>query len=116
MMKSLARGQHLVEIGCADCHGADLSGKAVIDEPPLASIYASNLTAGQGGIGQSYTNDADWVRAIRHGIRPDGTPLLVMPSQVYYYYSDEDVAAIVAYAKKVAPVDNELPVRDSLGP
>lgn len=110
----LARGQHLVEISCADCHGADLSGKAVIDEPPIASIYASNLTAGQGGIGKSYS-DADWVNAIRHGIRPDGTSLLVMPSQVYYYFSDEDVAAIVAYAKKMAPVDNELPQRQ-LGP
>lgn len=110
----LARGQHLVEIGCTDCHGADLSGKAVIDEAPVASIYASNLTAGQGGIGGSYSDD-DWVRAIRHGVRPDGTPLLVMPSQVYYYYSDEDVAAIVAYAKKVAAVDNELPSRQ-LGP
>ena len=106
----LARGQHLVELGCTDCHGAGLSGKAVINEAPVASIYASNLTAGQGGIGGSYRDD-DWVRAIRHGVRPDGTPLLVMPSQVYYYYSDEDVAAIVAYAKKLAPVDNELPTR-----
>ncbi len=110
----LARGQHLVEISCAGCHNADLSGKMVIDEPPIASIYASNLTAGTGGIGQSYT-DEDWVRAIRHGVRPDGTPLLVMPSQIYYYYSDEDVAAIIAYAKSVAPVDNTLPDR-GIGP
>ena len=71
--ETLARGQHLVEIGCADCHGADLFGGMIIDEPPIASIYASNLTAGEGGIGQSYTDD-DWVRAIRHGVRPDGTP------------------------------------------
>jgi len=110
----LARGQHLVEIGCTDCHGADLSGKAVINEAPVASIFASNLTAGQGGIGESYS-DVDWIRAIRHGVGPDGKPLLVMPSQVYYYYSDDDVAAIVAYAKSVAPVNNELPPRQ-LGP
>ena len=38
------------------------------------------------------------------------TPLLIMPSQVYYHYSDEDVAAIDAYAKRVPPVDNELPL------
>lgn len=110
----LARGQHLVEISCAGCHGADLSGKTVIDDPPIASIYASNLTAGAGGIGQSYA-DEDWVRAIRHGVRPDNTPLLVMPSQIYYYYSDEDIAAIIAYAKSVAPVDNTLPDR-GIGP
>lgn len=110
----LARGKHLIEISCADCHGADLSGKVLIDEPPIASLYASNLTAGQGGIGSSYS-DEDWVKAIRHGIRPDGTPLLVMPSQVFYYYSDEDVAAIIAYTKSLAPVDNELPER-RLGP
>ena len=38
-----------------------------------------------------------------------------MPSQVFNYYSDEDIAAIVAYAKSVSPVDNELPQR-RLGP
>ena len=112
--ETLARGRHLVEIGCADCHGADLSGGTLIDEPPIASIFAGNLTAGEGGIGQSYT-DADWVRAIRHGVTPGGKPLLIMPSQVYYYYSDEDVAAIVAYAKSVSKVDNILPQR-SIGP
>jgi mono/diheme cytochrome c family protein len=110
----LARGQHLFEIGCADCHAADLSGGTIIDEPPVASIFTSNLTAGDGGIGQSYS-DADWVRAIRHGVTPDGTPLLVMPSQVYYYYSDEDVAAIVAYAKSAPPVDKKIPEK-RLGP
>jgi mono/diheme cytochrome c family protein len=112
--ETLARGQHLFEIGCADCHGTDLSGGTIIDEPPVASIFASNLTAGDGGIGQNYT-DEDWVRAIRHGVTPDGTPLLVMPSQVYYYYSDEDIVAIVAYAKSVLPVDNKIPEK-RLGP
>ena len=92
--ETLARGRHLVEISCADCHGADLSGKSIISEPPVASIFASNLTSGTGGIGQTYT-DSDWERAIRHGVRPDGTPLLIMPSQIYYYFSDADTAGML---------------------
>lgn len=27
--------------------------------------------------------DADWVRAIRHGIKPDGTSMFVMPVEDY---------------------------------
>lgn len=112
--ETLARGQHLVEISCADCHGADLAGRNMINEPPIANISSSNLTAGQGGIGQSY-GDADWERAIRHGVRPDGTSLMIMPSQIFYYWSDEDVAAVIAYAKSAPPVDHELPAR-TFGP
>ena len=38
-----------------------------------------------------------------------------MPSGVFYYLSDEDLGALVAYLKSLPPVDNELPGTD-LGP
>ncbi|RMF32451.1 MAG: cytochrome c, partial [Chloroflexi bacterium] len=107
--ETLARGEHVAIIrGCTDCHGPDLAGKPFLEDPALGMLYARNLTAGQGGAGRDFT-DADWVRAIRHGIGPDGKPLLFMPAQEFYYLSDEDLAAVIAYVKSVPSVDNELP-------
>jgi cytochrome c553 len=111
---SIERGRRLVIAGrCRDCHGNRLSGQVSMDEPAIGQIYASNLTAGQGGVGRSYT-DLDWVRAIRHGIAPDGRSLVVTPAQFYYYLSDADLGAIIAYLKSLPPVDNEVP-RPSVG-
>ena len=81
----------------------------------MAILAAPNLTSGQGGVSSNYTTDADWERAIRHDVRPDGTGLLIMPSQHFTHYSDEDVAALIAYLKSVPPADNELPSR-TFGP
>lgn len=108
----IARGEHLAVAisGCASCHGEDLSGKVAVDEPPIGTIYATNLTAGEGGIGATYT-DQDWARAIRHGIGADGRALGGMPSNAFAYLSDDDLAAIVAYIKSAPPVDNILPER-----
>jgi len=102
---SLARGQHLANAvtGCNHCHGADLAGHTLADAPPFL-LVASNLTAGAGGVGSRYS-DADWVRAIRYGVRPNGKPLLFMPSSYFAKLSDEDLGAIIAYLKSVAPVD-----------
>jgi cytochrome c553 len=50
----------------------------------------------------------DWVRAIRHGIGPDGKPLLFMPSHEFNVMSDDDLGALIAYIQQLPPVDNEL--------
>jgi mono/diheme cytochrome c family protein len=47
------------------------------------------------------------VRAVRHGLRPDGTPLLIMPAHNFNRLSDADLAAIIAYVRSAAPVDND---------
>lgn len=102
---TLAWGRHLaVTRGCVDCHGEDFGGLRFVDEPPVASLAGSNLTSGEGGIADGYT-DADWVRAIRHGVAPDGTPLLFMPSYEYNPMSDEDLGALISYLKSLPPVD-----------
>jgi len=78
--------------------------------PGLVSLSFPNLTSGAGGVGDTNT-DEDWVRAIRHGVGHDGRGLLLMPSAVFYYLSDEDLGALIAYLKSLPPVDNELPER-----
>lgn len=106
---SIEQGKNLVVVGrCTECHGFDLGGQVTSDSPAVGKIYASNLTSGEGGVGQTYTN-IDWIRSIRHGIGPDGRSLVITPAQFYYYLSDEELGAIIAYINSVPPVDNELP-------
>ena len=90
---AIERGQHVAAIRlCADCHAANLAGRVFLDNPVIGRIGTTNLTSGKGGAGGEMT-DADWVLAIRHGVRPDGKPLLVMPAGEYYYLNDADLVA-----------------------
>jgi cytochrome c553 len=106
---AIAWGGHLVRsvAGCRDCHGADLAG-TVMGDDPVVRLVAPNLTPGRGGIGGQLSTD-DWVRAIRHGVRRDGRSLLVMPSYAYARLTDGDLGAMVAFLSQLPPVDHELP-------
>ena len=113
---ALARGRHVATAisKCVDCHGADLGGRQFIDAPPVARLYSANLTRGQGGVG-GQLSDLDWERAIRHAVKPDGTPLLFMPSLEFQFMSDDDLGALIAYLKTLPPVDR-VPAKNSVGP
>jgi mono/diheme cytochrome c family protein len=113
--QALARGEYLFGVmGCDECHGANGAGTAFIDNPALGYLPAPNLTAGAGGIGSLYTSDTDYANALRHGIRPDGTSLLIMPAEHYYFFNDADTGSLIAYIKALPPVDADLGTR-SLG-
>ncbi len=112
---TLEEGKRLAEIrGCTDCHAADLGGKVVIEDPAIGAIYASNLTAGEGGVGRDYS-ESDYLRAIRHGVDPEGHGLLVMPSAEYFVLSDKDAGALIAYIESLPPVDRVHP-EPAIGP
>jgi len=113
---SLERGRRLATtIGkCVDCHRADFGGGVFVDVPPVARLYTANLTRGKGGVG-GQLSDLDWERAIRHGVKPDGSALLYMPAQEATNLTDEDAAALIAYLKSLPPVDRE-PGANSVGP
>jgi mono/diheme cytochrome c family protein len=106
---SVAHGAHLLASrGCMDCHAENLGGAIFIEDPAMGRLVASNLTAGAGGVGSMFAPE-DWDRAIRHGVGPGGRALLFMPAYEYNHFSDEDIAAMIAYLRTVTPVDNELP-------
>lgn len=108
----LEQGEHLAVIrGCTDCHGDNLGGEVMIADPMIGVIAASNLTSGEGGVAETYT-DPELARAIRHGIDAEGQGLIVMPSQEFFVLSDGDVAALIAYIRSLEPVDNSLPERN----
>jgi len=134
-IESLERGEHIFRFrGCEACHSAGgssyvstdedfgmqahlnlpsqdiplMEGNIYMDDPAVGKVVASNLTSGTGGVGGDYT-DEGWVKAIRHGVRMDGRPLLFMPSTEFYFLSDEDLGAVIAYIKSAPPMDNVLP-------
>lgn len=108
--EAVTRGRHLVQAVtfCQECHGEDLGGEILEDEPGMVTISASNLTSGRGGVGATY-NDADYVRSIRHGVNPQGRGLIIMHSDIYHNLSEQDLGAVIAYIKSRQPVDDEVP-------
>lgn len=101
---SLLNGKKLAGL-CTECHGKNFEGYAFFNDPKLGKIYGPNLTKGKGSA-TSYYSDMDWIRAIRHGVRPNGDGLVIMPAQDYYALSKTDLASIIAYMKTIEPVDN----------
>lgn len=102
-----SRGAHLAQIRfCADCHGADLAGRVMIDEPAVGRIASANLTNGRPG---GALTDADWERAVRHGVRRDGSPLVFMPSHEFAELADDDLGAIVAHARRLPASSSATP-------
>ena len=105
--ESIAYGKHRAESLCEGCHGKDLSGvNNWFNAGPLGTIDSANLTSGDGGIGKTFT-DEDFVRAIRHGIDPNGKPIFMVAVSSTSHLSDQDLGSIIAYVKSVPPVDHK---------
>lgn len=101
----IAHGERLTKVlGCRGCHGDKLRGEKFADEPGFGAIHASNLTVAL----QAY-NDAGIENILRRGKRPDGSDLWAMPSEMYQYLSDQDMAALVAYLLSLPPADKAMP-------
>ena len=104
---SIEYGKHRAETLCEGCHGPDLSGiEKWFNAGPLGTVDSANLTSGDGGVGQEYKTDQDYVNAIRHGIDPEGLPIFMPAVASTSHLSDEDLGAIIAYVKSVPPVDH----------
>jgi cytochrome c553 len=97
--ESAEYGRYLADItGCHGCHGYGLSGGQVAGPPGLPP--ASNLTPT--GIGA--WSEADFVRAMREGKRPDGSILdEFMPWKNYTHMTDSELRALWLYLREVPP-------------
>jgi mono/diheme cytochrome c family protein len=111
--QSIERGRYLVTASdCAGCHtrpdgGAPFAGGRPI-ETPFGNVIASNITPDkQTGIGTWTVDDFD--KAVRQGVRPDGSRLYpAMPYTAYTKMTREDVDAMYDYLSTIAPVHNEV--------
>lgn len=111
--ETLAQGAHVFTTrGCGECHGADGAGKLVVDAGPVMQLVAPNITSG----GRTHGLSGDAIAAaIRHGVKPDGHPMMFMPSADYHDLSDADTAALVAYVQSL-PASEKNPGPASVGP
>ncbi len=102
---AVERGRYLYQSrGCTDCHGDDAGGRTFIDDPKSGMRVAGpNLTPHADSAAAAYRAE-DWDRAIRHGVKRDGRPAMVMPSEDYARWTDDDLAALVTYLRQVPPV------------
>lgn len=96
-------------LGCTGCHKADLTGEDWGD-PEFGTLWTSNLSRAI-----ARYDDEALERAIRGGLRHDGSDLLAMPSYLFTQIGAEDMAALIAFLRSVPPsgVDHPLP---ALGP
>ena len=110
---SLARGRHLyVTRGCPGCHGQDVAGKVFLHDPMLGRLVAPNVAKFVRA-----NSDADIARLLRHGIRPNGHGVAVMPSAMLYHLDDSDVGALIAYLRTIPVQQAAKPLPSTfLGP
>ena len=97
----VTRGEYLARAAdCTACHSAP-GGKQLAGglgfKLPFGTLYSTNITPDKDtGIG-NYT-DAEFIAAVRQGVRRDGARLYpAMPYTSYSYLTDADVLAIKAY-------------------
>lgn len=117
-----SRGEYLAAImDCGGCHtpgaltGASdpqryLAGSGVgFEIPGLGVFYPPNLTPdAETGLGG--WSEADIVKAVRTGVRPDGRMLApVMPWHAYAALTEEDAAALASYLRAMPPVKHPTP-------
>ncbi|MGF7213144.1 mono/diheme cytochrome c family protein [Skermanella aerolata] len=120
--EKVKRGEYLAAImDCGGCHttGAllgkpdptrHLGGSEVgFQLPGVGTFYPPNLTPEpETGIGR--WSEADIVRAVRTGVRPDGRILApVMPYHSYGKLTDADAQALASYLRSLNSVRNRVP-------
>ena len=85
-------GQHLLDTaGCRGCHQPDLAGGG---GPPPG---ATNITP----VGIGEWSDADFLKAIRSHVRPNGTKISDAMPPAYGLMTDAELTAIHSYLKTV---------------
>jgi mono/diheme cytochrome c family protein len=98
---NLERGRYLFSSrGCAECHGANGGGREFINDGKSMVVKSPNISTGPGSVVVNYSA-VDWVRTIRHGVKPNGQPVFIMPSEDYNRLTDADVGALIAYARQL---------------
>lgn len=116
------RGEYLANImDCGGCHttGAligkpdpamHVAGSTVgFQIPGLGIFYPPNLTPdNETGLGK--WSEADIIKAVRTGERPDGRMLVpVMPYHSYARLNDADANALATYLKNLKPISHQAP-------
>lgn len=92
----LEEGRRLAILrGCyGGCHGKELEGGLFNDDAVIGYIVTPDLTRAFAEF-----SDAQLDALIRHGVKPDGTSTLIMPSASFHHLSDSDLNDITAFIR-----------------
>ncbi|HTF99986.1 MAG TPA: cytochrome c [Nitrospirota bacterium] len=103
------RGEYLAKIAnCVGCHTEDresavpyAGGRAI--KTPFGTFYGPNITPDPGeGIGT--WKEADFIRAMRFGIRPDGSPYFpAFPYTSFTRITESDLQDLWVYLRTIRP-------------
>jgi mono/diheme cytochrome c family protein len=105
---AVARGEYLVRAGgCVSCHTARGGQRFAGGRPlatPFGTFFSPNITPDpETGIG--HWTDAQFMRALRDGVRPDGANYFpVFPYPSFTGITDSDALAIKAYLFSLPPM------------
>ena len=109
---SIAEGGRLARVeGCRNCHGPEGKGAVLVDDPMLGRLASPALAR----VAETYS-DADLARAIRYGVRKDGSSLWVMPTQAYNHIADDDLGRIIAWIRTLKPSAQDSLAKTGFGP
>lgn len=102
--QTIERGRYLyASRGCTDCHGAQGTGREFVNDGKGTRIAGPNITSA--GVVARYQPE-DWNSVIRHGVKPNGRPVMVMPSEDYNRFTNDDLNALVSYIRQLQPQEN----------
>jgi mono/diheme cytochrome c family protein len=87
---------------CIGCHGAKLSGGKIPGGPPDWPP-AADLTPGKDSAMLRYADADALVKMFKTGVRPDGSPIKVMPFETLREMNETDVRALHLYLKGLPP-------------
>jgi mono/diheme cytochrome c family protein len=125
----VAYGKYLAlgVLDCYGCHSADFktndshqpensdgffAGGNPMRDLNGNTMYTANITPDpETGIGK--WSEAQFIRAIKHGFRPDNTPLRY-PMEIVPELSDEEISTLYAYLRTVPPINHKVPKSDVL--
>ena len=103
LVEVVKRGETLAQVHCARCHGSDLRGMKKDSAGEEISLGANITSEGRCS---TYTAE-DFCKAVREGLRPDGSPSNgPMPAVVTRDLSDSDLHAIWSFSQN-APIKSE---------
>jgi mono/diheme cytochrome c family protein len=124
--EQIARGDYLVNLSCAGCHGAMDANGTPTGAHPLSGGFNIAAAEGFGFIGDMVTEnltpggkladytDGELFRTLRHRVDKNGNLLAFMSLLPYAQLSDADTEAIVAYLRSLPPAKQAAATGDKL--
>lgn len=101
----IERGRRLAQVyGCyGGCHAQDMEGQVFFEGFVIGKIIAPNLTTAI----DHYTR-SELEAIIRQGVKPDGSSVLIMPSEAFAIMTDRDFSAVLSFIESYPKQELDL--------